>query len=170
LHLSGAAAVQEWAGPLRTSAPCLPRLPPGLRGSSAKQTYIQFNLRGTDCETTRLTKESAKQREESMRFQRDCMPNGLVSCFAERLWQTRLPGSSDAGQDGRRRYLRLGDDRSGAPVESEIGEVHLRQHEDQREQEKLETKQGPTPRLHQIPPYGGNLSHPRPLCQQKSPH
>ena len=95
-----------------------------------------------------------------MLFQRDCSPDSLVSGFAERLWHTGLPRVSDAGQNRRRRHLRFGDDGSGAPVESEIGEVDLRQHQDQREQAKLETKQDPTPRLHQLHLYGRNLSHP----------
>jgi hypothetical protein len=41
-------------------------------------------------------------------------------------------------------------------MESEIGEVHLRQHEDQREQEKLKVQQDPTPQLHTE----ANLSYP----------
>lgn len=113
---------------------------------------MEFNLTGNSCENTRLTEESAKQREQCIGFRVDCEPNGpLASYFANLLWQSRLRRSGDTGQNRWRRQLRLSDDRSGAPVESKIGEVRLGQNQDQREQAELEDKEDPKPPLHEIP-------------------
>lgn len=75
--------------------------PQGPADDHAEQTYNDFNLQGTSCETTRLTKEGAKQRKQSMRFQRYGAPNRLGSRFAEQLLQMRLSGSISARQDRR---------------------------------------------------------------------
>jgi hypothetical protein len=71
----------------------------------------------------------------------------LASCFSERLWRPDLRWCRDHGQQWGRRHSRLGDNRSGTPVECKIREVHLRQHQDQPEQEQFEDKQDVTPPL-----------------------
>jgi hypothetical protein len=93
-----------------------------------------------------------------MRIRANRRTNRLASCFSERLWRPALYRCGDRGQHRGRRHSQPGDDRSSASLKSEILEVHLRQHEDQREQEQFEDKQDPTPPLHEPPSSHTELS------------
>src|SRR5215472_15509180 len=100
----------------------------------------------------KLTAENASQRCCRKRVLMNRGLDSPNSCFSDVRYGMHMDRVGDSRKCRRRRQLRLNDDGSSAPRESKIGEINLRQYQDQREQEQLENEQGVTPPFHESPP------------------
>src|SRR5579863_3849345 len=91
-----------------------------------------------------LAKPAAKQRKRGKRGGGIKRPNGPALVLTYRLRKWHLHDAAYGGEHRRRRHCRFSDNGSAAPLEREIGEIDLRQNQNEREQEEFEQKQSPT--------------------------
>ena len=90
----------------------------------------------------------------------------LLVCLAELYRWPGLCRNRHSGQHRGCGHPRPGYDWGGTSMESEIGEVYLRQNKDQSEQAQLENEDAPAPSLHKTStPINATLFHTHPNCQ-----